>query len=211
MFLTCNSHSRSQQLASRRRSRTGQRGASLVEYAFVVILFLSLIFGISGFGHALFVYHHLNNAAKEATRYAAVRGATCGAPPLGDNSCIATNSASGITGPTTIADVKAFVVSITPASIDSSKFFYSICGVSDTLTTVSDSGGICTASPAICSSVVAGSGPEARGYPGCTARVQIAYPYNFIFPLVPAVTTTTAPCTQPGFCMSSTSEMIIAH
>src|ERR1700722_13067529 len=93
--------------------RPRERGASLVEYAFVVILFFSLIFGISGFGHALFVYHHLNNAAKEATRYAAVRGLTCS----NDGSCLTTNSASGITGPTTVADVRAYVQSITPPSI----------------------------------------------------------------------------------------------
>lgn len=190
-------------IAFRRR----ERGASLVEYAFVVILFFSLIFGISGFGHALFVYHHLNNAAKEATRYAAVRGATCS----NDNSCIASNSASGITGPTTIADVKQYVKNLTPPSIDSTQLVVVVCGVSDTTTTVSNSGGICTASPPICSSAVGGTGPEARGYPGCTVQVQVAYAYNFIFPLIPAFTTAKAPCTKPGFCMSSTSDLIIAH
>jgi Flp pilus assembly protein TadG len=187
--------------------RHGERGASLVEYAFILIFFLTLILGISGFGHALYVYHHLNNAAKEATRYAAVRGATCSS----DNSCIASNSASGITGPTTMADVEAYVASLTPPSIDSSKFTYNICGVSDTTTTVSDSGGICAASPTICSTAVSGVGPEARGYPGCTVRVQIALPYSFIFPLLPSITTTTAPCKTAGLCMSSESEMIIVH
>jgi len=49
-----------------------QRGAALVEYAFVLILFLSLLFGISGFGHALYVYHAINNAAKEG--YSVGRG-----------------------------------------------------------------------------------------------------------------------------------------
>src|SRR5438094_3331232 len=98
-----------------RAHRRGQRGASLVEYAFVLILFLSLLFGISGFGHALFVYHHLNSAAKEAARYAAVRGSTCS----DDSSCLASNSASGVAGPTTVDDVKAFVASMTPSSIDS--------------------------------------------------------------------------------------------
>jgi hypothetical protein len=51
----------------------------------------------------------------------------------------------------------------------------------------------------------------AANYPGCTAQVQVAYPYNFIFPLIPTVGTTTAPCTQAGYCMSSTSDMIIVH
>jgi Flp pilus assembly protein TadG len=163
--------------------RRGEQGAALVEYAFVVILFLSLLFGISGFGHALFVYHHLNNAAKEATRYAAVRGADCS----NDLSCLASNSASGSAGPTTKADVTAFVKSITPSSIDSTKLVITVCGVSDALVACSASG------PTACAAIV--------NSPGCTVSVQVQYAYNFIFPLI-----RTTPIN-----MSSTSEMIIVH
>jgi Flp pilus assembly protein TadG len=174
-----------------------QRGASLVEYAFVVILFLSLLFGISGFGHALFVYHHLNNAAKEATRYAAVRGYKCS----NDLSCAATNSASGTAGPTTAADVTAYVASITPQSIDSSKFTVTVCGVKGSVA--------CGASgPAVCTTDLKdGSVPPvvvqvaASNYPGCTVSVQVQYAYNFVFPLI-----ATTPIN-----MSSTSQMIIVH
>src|SRR4029077_8711371 len=86
--------------------RRSERGATLVEYAFVFILFLTLIFGISGFGHALYVYHHVNNAAKEATRYAAVRGYLCDKNEA-VASCAAINSATATAGPTTTADVTA--------------------------------------------------------------------------------------------------------
>jgi hypothetical protein len=185
-------------------SRRNERGASLVEYAFVVIFFFSLVFGISGFGHALFVYHHLNNAAKEATRYAAVRGSTCNVTPsAAESSCTTANSASGIAGPTTIADVKAFVASITPASIDSTKFAYSICGVSD-------SAACASSGPQVCTTAV-GVLPITADYPGCTVSVQVAYAYNFVFPLIPSTSTITAPCTVAGFCMSSASQMIIVH
>ena len=184
--------------ASIHRCRS-QRGASLVEYAFVVILFFSMIFGITGFGHALFVYHHLNSAAKEATRYAAVRGSNCNVTPAGEPSCTALNSASGIAGPTNKADVKSYVQSITPPSIDSTKLVIVVCGVSGEIECpVSTASG-----PVACATTV--------NYQGCTAQVQVAYAYNFIFPLIPAVTTTTSPCTQPGYCMSSTSDMIIVH
>ncbi len=188
-----------------RRNYGGQRGASLVEYAFVVILFLTLIFGISGFGHALFVYHHLNNAAKEGTRYAAVRGYACS----NDSSCVASNSASGIAGPTTTADVQAYVQSITPVSIDSTKLTITVCGVSGA--------SACAASgPAVCTTDITDSGgnviqAKEADYPGCTVSVQVAYAYNFIFPLIPATASTTAPCTIAGYCMSSTSEMVIVH
>jgi Flp pilus assembly protein TadG len=184
--------------------RRDERGASLVEYAFVLILFLTVIFGISGFGHALFVYHHINNAAKEATRYAAVRGSTCNVTPsAAESSCTTSNSASSISGPTTIADVKAFVASITPQSIDSTQFTYSICGVSD-------SAACASSGPEICTKKV-GSLPATADYPGCTVSVQIAYVYTFAFPLLPSVTTKTSPCTTAGLCLSSQSEMIIVH
>ena len=178
-----------------------EEGAVLLEYAFIFIMFLTLIFGICGFGHALFVYHTIDHLAKEATRYATVRGATCG----NDSSCTSNNSASGITGPTTVADVEAFVASITPPSIDSSKFTYNICGTSEATATV------CAASPTICSSAVSGVPAWAKGSPGCVVSVQVAYPYAFIFPFLPNYTTTTAPCTQAGICLSSKSQLVIVH
>jgi len=170
------------------RKRRGQRGASLVEYAFVLILFLSLLFGISGFGHALFVYHHLNSAAKEAARYAAVRGSTCS----DDSSCLASNSASGVAGPTTVADVKAFVASITPSSIDSNYITanMAVCGVTSTICSPA-----ITTAPAECNTVATANKP------GCTVQVTVNYSYNFMFPLIQ-----TTPIS-----MSSTSDMVIAH
>jgi Flp pilus assembly protein TadG len=176
--------------------RRAERGASLVEYAFVVILFFTMLFGISGFGHALFVYHHLNNAAKQATRYAAVRGSTCS----NDLSCLASNSASGIAGPTTVADVQAYVQSITPSSIDSSQLVTVPCGVTGTICSPAITG-----APDFCNTAATANKPE------CTVQVQVAYAYNFYFPLIPVTTTVTSPCTVAGFCISSTSYMIIVH
>jgi len=189
---------------SRLRWQRRQLGASLVEYAFIVIIFMSVLLGISGFGHMLFVYHHINNAAKEATRYASVRGSTCGNDANG-GSCQASNSASGVAGPTTAADIQAFVTNITPPSIDGSKIVVPttstyFCGVS---------GSAC--SPAVASAPASCNTAGTANQPGCTVEVTVAYSYNFFFPLLPVVTTTTAPCTQPGFCLSSTSEMIIVH
>jgi Flp pilus assembly protein TadG len=175
-----------------RRCGPPERGAALVEYAFVAILFLTLLFGISGFGHAIFVYHHINNAAKEATRYAAVRGFTCS----NDLSCVASNSASGIVGPTTAADVTAYIASITPQSIDPAQFTITVCGVKlSPLCAASTATG-----PQVCSATV-GSLPATPNYPGCTVSVQIQYPYHFVLPLVSTSTVN----------MSSTSQMVIAH
>jgi Flp pilus assembly protein TadG len=181
------------------RRRRNERGAALLEYAFIFMMFLTLMLGIGGFAHALFTYHQLNHAAKEATRYAAVRGSQCS----NDSSCISTNSASGITGPTTLADVQTFVQNITPVSIDKTKLVTSACGVSGQ--------SACTSSgPEVCTAAV-GALAATSDYPGCTVSVTVSYPYNFIFPLLPSQTSTTAPCTFSGICMSSTSEMIIVH
>jgi Flp pilus assembly protein TadG len=170
------------------RLRRSERGSSIVEYGFIVVIFLSLLFGISGFGHALFVYHHLNNAAKEATRYASVRGSTCS----NDGSCVASNSALGITGPTTKADVKKYVQNITPPSIDATKLTVTVCGVSDS--------GACAAStPDACATGNANF--VAVNYPSCTVQVQVQYAYNFIFPLIHVAAVN----------MSSTSDLVIVH
>jgi Flp pilus assembly protein TadG len=174
--------------------RNRQLGTSLVEYAIVVILFFTLLFGISGFGHALFVYHHLDHVTKEATRYASVRGSTCATDNTTGGSCKASNSASGIAGPTTAADITAYIASITPSSIDSSQFTVTVCGV--------QGGTVCADSTA--PACLTGQTPDlfkAINYPSCIASVRVQYTYNFIFPLVGTVPIN----------MSSTSQMVIVH
>jgi len=174
-------------------SRKNQRGATLFEYALVFMIFLGLIFGISGFGHALFVYHHLDHVTKEATRYASVRGATC----ANDSSCVASNSASGTAGPTTKADVTAFIDNITPQSIDYTQFTITTCGVLGT-------------GAAMCpgSTTVSNSGncdPSAGGQlnnPNCIVMVTVTYPYTFVFPVFGAAGTIN---------LSSTSQLVILH
>lgn len=163
--------------------RKKQNGVSLLEFALSLILFLTLLFGISGFGHALFAYHYVNEVAKEASRYAAVRGSTCS----DDASCTTANSASGSAGPTTAADVLAYVKSITPQSIDQTKVTVTVCGVAG--------GTNCTGStPTTCTNAK-------PNLPGCTVEVQVNYTYNFFFPLVGS---------NP-INLSSASDMVISH
>lgn len=167
-----------------------QRGAALVEYAFVLILFLSLLFGISGFGHALYVYHAINNAAKEGTRWAAVNGHNCN----DDLTCDGTNGMNS--GPATKPQIESYVAAHLPASLDASN-------ATVTASFLADSG-----SPPVCTVAVAdptGSPGSTVGpfdnNPGCTVQVTVQYTYNFMFPLIH-----TSPVN-----MSVTSEMVIAH
>jgi Flp pilus assembly protein TadG len=182
----------------RPRLRCGrQRGVSLVEYAFILMIFLALLFGISGFGHALYVYHAINTAAKEGARWAAVNGANCSV----DSSCNGTYGMNN--NPAAAADIISYVTTRLPSSVDQS-----LVAVNPTWTAPAGS-------PDVCSGPVKGSDgstvPKTPNYPGCTVSVQVSYPYNFYFPLLPSSTTTTAPCTAAGLCLSSTSQLIIAH
>ena len=164
-----------------------ERGSALVEYALIFIVFMTLLFGIAGFGHALYAYHFVNNAAKEATRWAAVNGYTCST----DNSCNGTGNMNN--GSASAGDVTNFVKTITPLGIDPTKVAVTACGVSG--------GTACaTSTPDDCTKTVGTVAPQPN-YPGCTVQVTVQYTFSFILPLIQ-----TAPLT-----VSSTSEMIIAH
>jgi Flp pilus assembly protein TadG len=54
-----------------------EEGQSLVETAFSATAVLCLFFGIMEMSLALYTYHFLSEAARQATRYALVRGLAC--------------------------------------------------------------------------------------------------------------------------------------
>lgn len=61
-----------------------QRGSELVEFAFAITILFSLVFGVIGFAEAAYAYHFVSNVAREATRYASVRGLDCNPAVLSD-------------------------------------------------------------------------------------------------------------------------------
>ena len=174
---------------SSRRLR-GEEGQNLLEYAFVLVIFLATVFGIAGMSQMLYSYHFVSHAAREAARYGSVHGNSCNSDNPGPGSCSVANPD---TGPATTANtvIQDYVTMITPAGINSGY-----------VTTI-PSWPTTTNSPTICATTSNAS--------GCTVQVQVAYAYNFIFPFLPMKSSTTAPCTQPGFCLSSTSQMVITH
>jgi Flp pilus assembly protein TadG len=144
------------------RSKT-ERGATLVEFALVVMLFMVMVLGIIDFSRALYIYHFLSNSARDATRWTAVNGSTCG----NDNSC---NGTGGMNmGPAKDADIIAYVKNRVPTGIDAS------------LVTVQITWPMQTDSPPICNP---SDSNYTYDYPGCTVQVQVSYPLNFIFPLI---------------------------
>ena len=52
-------------------------GNALTEFALVIPFLLTGIFGVIDFGRALYSYHFVSSAAREASRWASVRGFTC--------------------------------------------------------------------------------------------------------------------------------------
>src|SRR5690348_5617325 len=90
-------------------SRVGEKGSVMVEFAFSVVLLLVMVFGVIDFGRAMYTYHFLSNAAREATRWASVNGATCGS----DGSCT--------TGPASAGNVSTYVQRIVPPGVDPTK------------------------------------------------------------------------------------------
>lgn len=64
-------------IATRYRAEK-QRGASTLEFAFVITLILfPLVFGIIDFSRAMYAYHWVSYAAREGSRWASVRGSSC--------------------------------------------------------------------------------------------------------------------------------------
>ncbi len=159
----------------------GQHGSSLVEFALVLILFCMMLFGVAGFGHALYVYHFVSHASKSATRWAAVNGSTCAQ----DGSCNGVNGMSN--GPADANAVLTYVKNLAPPWIDTTKITTPvICGVAGVSNCADSTPATCAATP---------------NSPGCTVEVQVSYNYSFVFPLV----------INKSMTLSSTSEMIITH
>lgn len=59
------------------RRLKGEQGSAMVEFALSLVVLLTLLFGIIDIGRALYAYNWLYNGARQATRWAMVRGAFC--------------------------------------------------------------------------------------------------------------------------------------
>jgi len=69
-------------LASRtRRTLRAEMGSSIVEFALASVILFTLVFGVIAICLALYSYNVTAEAAREATRYAIVRGSACNSFP----------------------------------------------------------------------------------------------------------------------------------
>ena len=151
---------RSQSLQRAKPARNSERGTTLVESALMITMMLVMLFGIVGFGHALYPYHFVSNAAREATRWASVRGQACPQdPPILSGGC-----------PASASDVTTYVRNLATG-----------IGLDPTRVTVTSTSS---------ESESAAFAPTCPGTlpapPGCVVKVQVQYSYQFLFPLLPS-------------------------
>jgi Flp pilus assembly protein TadG len=148
--------------------RKTDAGSTQVEFALVIILLMTMVLGIMDLSRALYSYHFVSHAARDATRWAAVNGADCG----NDSSCNGQGYMNSGTAKAT--DIQNYVKSITPLGIDSTQV----------VTTPSWPGDGTTACP---------SGSKV---PGCPVEVQVQYTLNFMFSLVHKASVTMSSTSQ---------------
>ncbi len=149
------------------------------------------MFGIMDFSRAVYSYHFISEAAREATRYAAVRGSTfgtaCSNPQPVAYKC---EAAAG--------DVKALVQSLVPAGMHVTSTNAS-CG-----TPSAGQLNVCTSWPGTAPTGATGACPATPAggeNPGCLVKVQLQYTYGFTLPFVSR--------DASNITMTSTSETVI--
>jgi Flp pilus assembly protein TadG len=139
-----------------------ERGEEMIEFAISAVVLFTIIFGIIGCSQLLYAYHFTSYAAREATRYAMVRGST-----WGGTNCATT--ATSLCNATT-ADVQEYVQSIVPPGMNS--------GTPLTVTTTWP--GTELAGSATTCSVANGNNS-----PGCLVMVQVNYSFSYLLPFLP--------------------------
>src|SRR4029453_7730265 len=60
--------------------RRRERGAALVEFAIVSIVFFTFVFGVTEFGRMIYEYNLIATATRDGARWACVRGTNSGHP-----------------------------------------------------------------------------------------------------------------------------------
>ncbi len=168
-----------------RRGAAEEDGATLVELAISFSVFAAALLGILQMSLALYAYHFVSDAAREASRWAMVRGASCAANVSAASCSPTSGAASGATND----DIHAYVNSLG----------YPYAGNLTTSTTWLTA---TTTTPRTWSACGTDSGAD----PTCKVagnQVQVTVSYNFPIS-IPFWKSTTIP-------VSSTSAMVIAQ
>jgi Flp pilus assembly protein TadG len=96
------------------KRRTPQRGLALVELAIAIFVLMSIAFGITEFGRAIYQYNTLAKAARDATRFLSMRDAT-DAAAKNQATCLAVYGNPGCAGTPLAPGLSPAMVSICDA------------------------------------------------------------------------------------------------
>ncbi len=143
---------------SMRKRWKSASGQSLIEFAIVLIVLCTCIFGILDFSRLFYAYHFVSFAARQGTRYAIVRGSSWTA------SCADTTT---LDCKATASDVQNYVQSIVPPGITAASVT-----ATTTWPGTMPSGAACTTTSGVNS-------------PGCRVKVVVSYPFTFSLPFMP--------------------------
>jgi Flp pilus assembly protein TadG len=142
-----------------RQLHADERGEQLIEFAVSLSLLMMVISSIMYMSVALYADHYVSDAARQATRYAMVRGSSWTTTTCTTTSTFSCNA--------TAANVTSYVKSITPSSIAATGLT-----ITTTWPGTTASGADCSAS-------------NVNNTPGCVVTVQVSYAFNFLLPFIP--------------------------
>jgi Flp pilus assembly protein TadG len=141
-----------------------EEGGSLVEMAFSCLALIPILFGIIELSLGLYCYHFAANAAREATRWAIVRGSTCNVI-FGNGYCSPTSATgNGADG----ADIAQYVKALG----------YPFSSNATTVTKWCTKSGTTSAAWTSCSTTQ-------NNAPGNQVQVTVTYVYPLVIPFVP--------------------------
>lgn len=142
------------------------RGSTLVEYAIVLPVLLTFLFAIMDFSRYLYTSHFVSEVAREATRYAMVRGSS--------NIGTACATTATFQCDATAPNIQTYVRGLTPPGITSTSV------------------NAATTWPGTAPAGAAGACSTANGNnsPGCLVQVVVSYPFKFTLPFLPSSAST---------------------
>jgi Flp pilus assembly protein TadG len=165
----------------------------LVEFALVLTALFMMMFGIMDFSRAMYAYHFVSNAARDATRFASVRGSAC-------------KTATVTPCPVVDTDVTDYVYGIIPAGLAVT----SISGSATTCQAGTPSAPytlwVCASWPGTAEAGTLSSScvtTHPRNSPGCPVQVTVEYQYGFSLPFIVN--------NISSINMTSTSEVVISQ
>jgi Flp pilus assembly protein TadG len=138
-----------------------EAGSTILEFSLSCMIVLVSILAILDFSRVMYIDHYLASAAREATRYAMVRGSTWSGTAGAACTTVTTFSCDA-----NADDVKSFVTSTTPNGVNLAN-----------LTVTTTWPGL-TAGGAPCAI------KQGTNSPNCVVTVQLSYPFTFFTPFL---------------------------